>query len=249
MTEWVRRLVVESELYFAKPSTFNDPLDCRIPARFEGSKLTVEQHWRGVAREHFASWPRRTRRARIQELIRNSATPEGRAKLTEQLFSTLAENGTACFATDPTSMLMWSYYAEGHSGVAIRFGMDFSRIAALGEALEAQGTQLFPVEVQYSNDFPNCNYYTSTTHERLKVLLGTKSAEWGHEEEWRLVLPNRSGYFKIPCTIITGVVLGMRVDARHEATIREWIANRSPRVELLRVAHMPDSFRLELVAA
>lgn len=247
--EWMRRLIVDSELYFASPSSFNDPLDCRIPTRFEGSRLVVEQHWRGVARQFFAAAPRRDRKTRIRELVRDSATAQGQAKLTEQLFEILARNGTACFATDPTSMLMWSYYAEGHSGIAVRFGMDLDRIAALGRALVAQGTHLFPVEVQYSEDFPNCNYYTSTTHDRLKMLLGTKSIAWKHEGEWRFVLPNRAGHFKIPSPIITGVVLGMRIDARHEAMLRDWIAKRSPKVEFLRVSHRPNSFRLELVPA
>jgi len=36
----------------------------------------------------------------------------------------------------------------------------------------------------------------ATTHELLKMLLGTKSAEWTHEGEWRFVLPDRIGYLK-----------------------------------------------------
>ena len=49
--------------------------------------------------------------------------------------------------------------------------------------------------------------------------------------------------------MITGVILGMRIGATEEETIRGWLAERSPRVELLRVVHKPNSFRLELAAA
>jgi hypothetical protein len=247
--EWMRRLIVDSELYFASPSSFNDPLDCRIPTRFEAPEHIVEKHWRGIASQPYIDMPDRGREARIQQLVRDSATPEGRAKLTEQLLNLLARNGTVSFAKDPNNMLMWSYYAEGHSGIAVRFGMDLSQIAAFGQALEAQGTQLFPVRVEYSDDFPNCNYYTATTHERLKKLLGTKSAEWTHEGEWRFVLPDRTGYLKIPPTAITGVVLGMRIDPCNEAIIREWISKRSPKIDLLRVSHIENSFRLHLIPA
>jgi hypothetical protein len=50
-------------------------------------------------------------------------------------------------------MLMWSYYADGHKGAAVRFGMDLDRILALGTAFKEQGTDLFPVEVDYEEEF------------------------------------------------------------------------------------------------
>jgi hypothetical protein len=49
--------------------------------------------------------------------------------------------------------------------------------------------------------------------------------------------------------MITGVILGMRVGTIEEEAIRGWLAVRSPRVELLRVVHKPNSFRLELTPA
>jgi hypothetical protein len=145
---------------------------------------------------------------------------------------------------------MWSYYADGHKGAAVRFGMDLDRILALGTAFNEQGTDLFPVEVAYEEEFPNCNYYNADKHGRIQVVLGTKSSAWKHEGEWRIVLPGRRDcYLKIPPQIITGVILGMRIGAKEEEAIRGWLAKRSPRVELLRVAHKPNSFRLELAPA
>jgi hypothetical protein len=41
----------------------------------------------------------------------------------------------------------------------------------------------------------------------------------------------------------------MRIAAKDEEAIRGWLAKRSPRFELLRVVHKPNSFRLELVPA
>jgi Protein of unknown function (DUF2971) len=249
--EWMRRLVVESELYFAAPSLFNDPLDFKIPTSFEAPGDVIEKHWRDLAQKSFASMPAEEKEANIQGLIRDSGTSDGRKRLEKKLLGVLANNGTACFATDPTNMLMWSYYADGHKGAAVRFGMDLDRILALGTAFKEQGTDLFPVEVEYEEAFPNCNYYTADKHERIKVVLGTKSAAWKHEGEWRIVLPGRCDcYLKIPPQIITGVILGMRIGAKEEEAIRGWLAaKRSPRVELLRVVHKPNSFRLELAPA
>jgi hypothetical protein len=44
--EWARNLVVDSALFFARPSMFNDPLDCRIPPSFEAEPADIEQFWR-----------------------------------------------------------------------------------------------------------------------------------------------------------------------------------------------------------
>lgn len=175
--EWMRRLVVESELYFAAPSLFNDPLDFKIPTSFDAPGDVVEKHWRDLAEKSFASMPPEEKEAKIQGLVRDSGTSEGRKRLEQKLLSVLANNGTACFATDPTNMLMWSYYADSHRGAAVRFGMDLDRILALGTAFKEQGTDLFPVEVEYKEEFPNCNYYTADKHERIKVVLGTKSVD------------------------------------------------------------------------
>jgi hypothetical protein len=248
--EWTRRLVVDSEWYFAAPSLFNDPLDFKIATSFDAPGDVVEKHWRDLAEKSLASMPAKEKEARIQGLIRDSGTSDGRKRLEERLLGVLAKNGTACLATDPTNILMWSYYADGHKGAAVRFGMDLDRLLALGTAFNEQGTDLFPVEVEYKEEFPNCNYYTADKHERIKVVLGTKSSAWKHEGEWRIVLPGRCDcYLKIPPQIITGVILGMRIGAQEEETIRGWLAKRSPPVELLRVVHKPNSFRLELALA
>ena len=49
--EWARKLIVDSTLFFAPPSFFNDPLDCRIPPSFDGSAFELESYWRRSAQE------------------------------------------------------------------------------------------------------------------------------------------------------------------------------------------------------
>ena len=34
--EWVRQIVVDSQIYFASPADFNDPFDCRVRFRTDG---------------------------------------------------------------------------------------------------------------------------------------------------------------------------------------------------------------------
>jgi hypothetical protein len=236
--EWMRRLIVQSELYFAPPRAFNDPLDCRIAPNFNASSLVIEQFCR--KRRNYFSGDRRDYKELIRQTIMDSKTEDGQRRLTERLFETLDQNGIACFAKDPANMLLWSYYAEGHSGIAVRFNMAREHLAS---------SQFIPIEVQYSDDFPIISYYISTTNQLLRTLFGTKSLAWKHEEEWRLVLRGTVGYVSLPPSMIDAVVLGMRTDSHTEATIRGWLKDRVPTVELLRVVHRPRSFVLEVVTA
>ena len=47
--DWMRSLVVDSALYFASPSSFNDPLDCRVPPQFDADHSAKESYWRHSA--------------------------------------------------------------------------------------------------------------------------------------------------------------------------------------------------------
>jgi len=247
--EWMRRLIVENELYFPSPGSFNDPLDCRVTPRYEVSVLAAEKHWRDAGRKIYPNIARKELKKRAKQMARRTTTPEGQAEFATKVHEAMNRNGTACFAPDPTNVLLWSYYAEGHAGVAVRFCLTPSCMQAFGERLQAQGTTCFPIEVEYRPEFPSVNYYSSPTHEVLKTILGTKALAWQHEAEWRIVLPNRTGYLKIPRTMITGIVFGMRLDASNEQTVRQWVAARGGGIELLRVTNKPGSFVLQLEPA
>ena len=234
----MRRLLVESHLYFARPRCFNDPLDCAVPPKFKTSQLAADAHWRKVARRNFPHIPKAEQPKVAGTLAGKSATREGQEELARVIRAAVDRNGTACFATDPTNVLLWSYYAQGHAGIAVRFGFSSAQVLALGQMLRAQGAQMFLIDVQYQAEFPEVNWYTASTFNRLRAILGTKAIAWKHEGEWRIVLVNRTGYLKIPRRMIDGVVFGMRTDRETEKTIREWVRTTSA-IVLLNAGQAP----------
>lgn len=239
---WMQDLIVESKLYFAKPSSFNDPLDCRIPPSYDASALVIEQYWRGFVKQNHPQDKLRNHRKAIRRMIRASKTPVGQARLKKGFFESVDQNGIACFAKDATNMLLWSYYAEGHSGIAVRF-----RFAP--ENLLQMQRLLIPLEVQYQTHFPDINFYSDTNHYLLRTVLGTKAVAWAHEQEWRLVLVGYQGLLRLPLKMIDGVIMGMRIDPDDERSLREWIEKRESKIELLRVSNRPRNFELKIVPA
>jgi Protein of unknown function (DUF2971) len=238
---WIQRLLIDSELYFASRTQFNDPLDCQIPPCFDASTLTIERFWADQIKSRVPDEDRRERKRRLAHYVRLSKTNKGREGLANEVLKPLDEHGIACFSAHPDKMLMWSYYAEGHSGVAIRFKIT-------REYLLEMRSELSPIEIQYHKDFPRIDFYKATVDELIWGILGSKSEDWSHEAEWRLVAPNRTGYMRIPPSMIDAVILGMKIRPEHEAAIRAMAANRKIPTKVLRIRHKPNSFQLEVVA-
>jgi len=88
--EGIRRLLVESELYFTSPRTFNDPLDSKgVSLEFIASALKAEQYWRNSYKRIAANRlplgvPPRERKRWIQRMIANQRTEAGRDRFTNQ---------------------------------------------------------------------------------------------------------------------------------------------------------------------
>lgn len=240
--EWIRRLLLDSELYFTPPSTFNDPLDCRISLHYNSSALTVEKYWRDFVRKGFSGTPMREHKAQIKELVSQSRTPQGRDRLNNLFLQELDRNGIVCLGDRPNNVLMWSYYAEGHQGIAIQFNMTPEHLAAIAE-------QYIILDVEYCRDFPLINFYESSMPDAVRGVFGTKAEAWKHEGEWRVVLINQIGHVRIPRSMIGAVVLGLRIDKGSEEQIMRWVEERPAPTELLRVQNVSDSFEHEVMPA
>src|ERR1017187_329445 len=162
--EWLRQALLESRLYFTPPSNFNDPLDCRVPLSFDASSLKTKHHWRQVAKNDFSGEPVRHRKEEIQGMVRLSQTESGRNELTERVYKALDTVGILSLSKREANMLMWSYYAEGHKGVAIRFNM-------APEHLLVIPARFMPVELKYCTQFPRINYFNSTLPDFVLGIL------------------------------------------------------------------------------
>lgn len=124
--------------------------------------------------------------------------------------------GIECFTQSPTDILMWSYYTDKHKGICVEY--DFSKMfSSLSNAF------LFPV--YYSENRPLLNLediYDPVTkqikNDRIIEIFPnlmwswiTKSSEWKHEKEWRLISfpikddTKRSVKLPIISRIITGI--------------------------------------------
>ena len=124
--------------------------------------------------------------------------------------------GIECFTQSPTDVLMWSYYAEKHTGICVEY--DFSKLffslpnAFLLPVYYSESRPLLNLEAIYNPVTKQvCNDKVAEAFPSLMWSWITKSLEWEREKEWRLIsLPikddaERSAKLPIISRIITGI--------------------------------------------
>lgn len=214
-----------------------------MPPQFDADHSAKESYWRRSALSRLVGvGPDEVERV-VQHGAQLTDDPVKRRELCEGLFNIAAKTGVACFTKTATDMLLWSYYANGHNGIAVELNWSI-------ETIEMLARQLLIFEVKYRSDFPSVNFYTNTKGELIHSLLSTKALAWSHEQEWRVVLADGPQLIHLPAPMITAVVLGMRLDSHSEELVRGWVQQRSgPPVRLLRANHVQGGFDIELTDA
>lgn len=119
--------------------------------------------------------------------------------------------------------LQWAYYADGHRGFCIEYDIDVI-MESYNYSVRVKNGRLksmplvFKVDIDYQNSFP---LFTQEMMERLTetndyrdcliCTLGTKSQNWQHENEVRLVF-SKSGAIELDYRAVKGIYFGCRFD-------------------------------------
>lgn len=159
----------------------------------------------------------------------------------KQLHNSIGESiGISCFSETPTNLLMWSHYADKHSGVCVEY--DFSRMFST-----VPNSLILPVS--YSKKRPLLRLDKITRQENGRMIFDEskhveilpdilkaiviKGEIWSYEREWRHIisidnLKNRTACLPIISRVITGINISDE--------------NREKIVKLANGKHIPVSY-------
>lgn len=119
------------------------------------------------------------------------------------------------FSEVNNSLLMWAYYASSHKGFCIEYDLTTQQAK---EDYFVNNIQ----KVNYSDNFP-INYING-------LAFFTKSQEWSHEQEWRLIIDTKTKYykkgFKIDFPYASAIYLGVNFDNDKIAIMKQF-ANKN----------------------
>jgi Protein of unknown function (DUF2971) len=233
--ERVRRTILHHEIYWAAPSSFNDPFDCAPIFEPPPPNRRREVVHRVVSRE-MPNASRRERRGRERELLR---MPERfyQNNLDRLMPQTMQETGVYSVANRGDDILMWSHYGGSHSGVCLRF-----RPGRLLDVFQVT----FPI--RYSAERPRIVVGLEEPTDQLQKLLLTKADFWRYEGEWRFIgWREHPGVRILPADALDGIILGARISDADAERIRGWVEARAEGpIEILRASLDRRLFRIDV---
>ena len=239
------RLLTTREIYYANPTKFNDPLDCRPTISIDVDRASIEHLF-------YAFLPIEEAKAAIGEChymatqYDDYVESENGNKYIVRLLADdikrlldkeMGGKGVLSFGEKWDCPLMWSHYADEHRGICIEF--DTTR--AIHTKLEAISYRS-PRNVKIS-DIIAWKSRKSSEAERLiyNTYFYAKASQWRYEKEWRDIR-ERSDEFPTEFPV-TAIYLGMRCDPAVTTCIVKLLSGKQS-VVIYEVYPQDDSFRL-----
>ena len=189
------KIIENSSLLYTNPEKFNDPFDLTsylvdlVPDKVD-IKQFVEKH---IKSEEI-------KKEFVSKFI--DANLGWFSKSFADVFDEGKKNiGITCFSKSPFKTLMWSHYAEKHSGVCI--GFSFKNSA---------GDGLIQMEVNYADKIVPMSFYKNQT-ESIYNWLFTKSKIWEYEEEVRRLLIKKVGLIEFNKNELCEIYYGLKMDS------------------------------------
>ena len=118
------------------------------------------------------------------------------------------------FSASSRNTVLWSHYADQHSGICIEFDSDRLK---LSDGILSK--------VNYAKKVPE------VPHREMKEYAGaflSKSDDWAYEEEWRYVTTEGKPFLEFEPDCIKRILLGWRISKSNERAIEGWVSDNSP---------------------
>jgi len=249
--DYLADVLINKRVHCSDPANLNDPWDCR--PWFDSAALDDPK----VAQD-FIEWLFSFRpvgqvsaeevRAAAQAI---RSDPRYRRQILERWSTDFIKMipgrwGIYCLTPVPDSTLMWPHYASNHRGICLEFGLEHP---VFGSALE----------VDYVSSYPRWSPHSLTQFASYEVLL-TKSYDWRHEREFRIIglsdrvprpvgqleghpLMVKDGFLSIPPGSLKAVIAGCEAD---HAGIKDVVMDTDPTVKIRRAVRSPAKYQLEI---
>lgn len=235
-------------LYWPAISELNDPFESKPrivspPIRSALDKRKVEHSAFELFRRNGMS--REEAKARSKAASLPGFLDKRAIEITREIPPALEIYRIYSLAGNCQSILLWSHYAEAHTGICLGFS---THKTDFGEAME----------VHYSKDLATVDFFDREHETNLRAMALTKSDEWRYEHEFRLVsqeptpsgmLPVNNHLYVFDPACLTEVIMGCNISPEDEVFIREMVAFSPSPIKLRRAVRSEHRFELDIVDA
>lgn len=198
-------MLINKQLWFADPETFNDPFDCRVDYKTALHKV-------------------------IQEM--QTHQPIDQNLISQRLDERIKKARVCCFSKTKKNQLMWAHYAEEHKGFCI--GFNIRNLLGNGNnlttgVLPVDYKSLNPYQdiiknVQMLLDLGGKVQSTNLLEEFIKRALATKYTGWKYEKEVRLI-STKIEILNFRPESINSITFGLKMESHNKQTLKELLSS------------------------
>lgn len=240
-------ILTDRQVWFAQPSSFDDPLDCKIPIRYD--LLTEQQiydkyYYESRQMPEHQGWTRQQHRQFARNWTKKSPikNKETLKQYKQESFNEFdIRFGVLSLTANPTSIAMWKAYSADHTGFCIGYDPKntFKFFGGGGE-------------VNYVDELPiimPTPIHDYETQHFLQVF--SKLKKWTYEEEYRVhkfypePATKEQRTITLPVEAHTEIIFGANVDEQDKKEITDIAKTTLPNVAL-RQARLTDSDEIKI---
>ncbi len=233
--------VRNSELFFSRPSKFNDPFDCSI--RVDCDELSEEDVYAVYDRKKIQlspsdrlAWAHKyfsngKLRPQFAEEVRQGMDEAFRMKVNQMRNG----RGVACLSARADGITMWSHYANCHKGFCLEFDPSQPPFCDAFQVRYAIDVPAFPAVSFLLDDGNNVG-------DAFMRMITTKAECWSHEEEWRIFHFEPDKLYSYAQEALTGVYLGAGITDLNAKEVIAVIPHEN--VQVFRMHRPERQFRL-----
>jgi len=187
------KLLENGELYFSKPSDFNDPFDAKIDYDSSADENQLRNYFTKIKQQFAGTINSNFDIDVLIEKINNGEIDKAMYAPSNSEYA----NSTRifCLAKDEKNILMWSHYAKDHTGICIGIKVNyFQNTLSLkiknGYVRPIAGINNFipAIYINYCNDKPKPYNLFTGSQKDIEEYLYTKSKDWEYEQEMRMII-------------------------------------------------------------
>lgn len=247
--QWAIRTLTDLEIRTSIPSELNDPFELSPnidPSQFTQERIEailchdhiIDEYYDREAAQSGFSNKEDYKRCYFKDLSERAAQVlESISKNVEADRKSFADNFSrhwriVCASLVDDSILMWSHYADNHTGVVLEFDTGEPPFSEIGNDSI--------LTVKYSDRKPDYTHfdYGNGFKEEMYRVAATKAIDWAYEKEVRIVIAANALrdrlYLPLTATCIKGIRLGCRASSETQVVVLETLAH--PQFRHVRVA-------------
>lgn len=220
VNEFLFKNILNHQLWFSNPLSFNDPFDCQYGEFCGISEKQIELIDKGD--EKFDS----------RDLIKTAN-------------ETMRNLKVSCFCDInkmSRELLLWSHYADSHKGICIKYNLE-----ELRKFCNENNYDINIHKVHYSSIFPSVPIFYDEYNKNLRALLDilyTKSSDWDYEQEIRIFHNNNKLIFNKG--LIVEIQFGCKIEIDNRNDIMQLVKSCNyPNIIFKQAIKSEERYKLE----